>query len=97
MDRARMSEFEIKNLIAMRLALDHHNDRCPVPAEAFLLNPIDHGLFGFETLWGLPVLVDEDVAVKRAQIACSGSAERIEAELTEHIAANEGDASAEAA
>ena len=33
--------FEIVNLIAIRIGIDRHNLRCPIPAEAILLNPVD--------------------------------------------------------
>lgn len=46
--------FQVLNLMAMRRALDRHNAGCPEPARAFLLNPMDHGLLGWETLWGFP-------------------------------------------
>lgn len=76
-----MSEFELKNLIAMRIGLDRHNRNCPEPVEAFLVNPIDHGLLGYDSLWGIPVLPDESIRTKRFQIKCCGSAENIEEEL----------------
>lgn len=81
-----MSGFESKNLGAIRAALDHHNATCPVPANAILLNPVDHGLIGWDELWGLPVLADERVPTKRVRIQCDGSAFGIEDELTEAIA-----------
>lgn len=80
-----MSEFEIKNLIQIRLGIDRHNARCPAPARAILLNPIDHQLMGIQNLWGVPVVADDSVPVKRVQIDCEGSAERIEEELADHL------------
>jgi hypothetical protein len=77
--------FQVLNLIAMRRALDQHNDRCPEPARAFLLNPTDHGLLGWEDLWGIPVLADSRVPVKRFRIDCPGSAANIEGELAEYL------------
>lgn len=76
-----MTDFEVKNLIQIRVGLDRHNENCPAPAKAILLNPIDHQLMGFSNLWGVPVLADGSVPVKRVQIDCEGSAERIEEEL----------------
>jgi hypothetical protein len=67
-----MGLFHLRNLIAMRKALDLHNTNCPEPASAILLNPIDHGLLGWEELWGLPVLADDAVRVKKIQIQCDG-------------------------
>lgn len=42
--RPKASVFRVKNLVALRRALDAHNARCDESAEAILLNPIDHGL-----------------------------------------------------
>lgn len=76
-----MGEFEIANLAAIRAALDHHNGECPVPARAILLHPYDHGLMGWDELWGLPVLPDDRVPVKRVRIDCGGSAWTLDEEL----------------
>ena len=81
-----MSEFETKNLAAIRQALDAHNNSCPVPAKAILLNPVDHELMGWDELWGLPVLADDRVPTKRVRIDCDGSAYGIEDEIAEAIA-----------
>jgi len=80
-----VSGFESKNLAAIRAALDHHNADCPMPATAILLNPIDHGLIGWDELWGLPVLPDERVPTKRVRIQCDGSAFGIEDEVAEAV------------
>jgi hypothetical protein len=81
-----VSEFESKNLAAIRQALDAHNASCPVPAKAILLNPVDHELMGWDELWGLPVLADDRVPTKRVRIDCDGSAYGIEDEVAEAIA-----------
>lgn len=81
-----MSGFESKNLAAIRAALDHHNADCPVPANAILLNPVDHELMGWDELWGLPVLADERVPTKRVRIRCDGSAFGIEEQIAEAVA-----------
>ena len=81
-----MSQFAAKNLAAIKAALDQHNADCPVPANAILLNPVDHELLGFDELWGLPVLADERVPTKRVRIDCDGSAYGIEDEIAEAIA-----------
>lgn len=75
------SRFEIVNLVAMRAGLDQHNSRCPEQAEAIVLNPIDHGLLGYEVLWGIPVVFDPSVPTKVFRISCDGSADGIEGEL----------------
>jgi hypothetical protein len=76
-----MSEFHRKNLGAIRSALDQHNRECPIPATAILLNPTDHELIGVDNLWGLPVLADDRVQIKRVRISCDGSAWNVEEEL----------------
>lgn len=81
-----MSGFESKNLGAIRAALDQHNATCPVPATAILLNPVDHGLIGWDELWGLPVIADDRVPTKRVRIQCDGSAFGIEDEVADAIA-----------
>jgi hypothetical protein len=69
----------------MRMALDSHNARCSEPAHAILLNPIDHGLLGWDELWGLPVVASEDVKIKRIRIECDGEAsDEVEREVIEH-------------
>lgn len=78
-----MSRFEVANLVRIRAALDAHNSTCVLPARAILLNPIDHGLLGWPDLWGLPVLADADVPVKRVRIDCEASTLNIERELEE--------------
>jgi len=65
----------------MRSALDRHNLCCCVPASAFALNPVDHGLLGFDELWGLPVIPDAGVAMRRFELRCEASTVRIEDEL----------------
>ncbi|MFM8561740.1 MAG: hypothetical protein ACKOH7_03330 [Solirubrobacterales bacterium] len=80
-----MSDFESRNLAAIRAALDEHNGSCPVPANAILLNPVDHGLMGWDELWGLPVLADDRVPTKRVRIQCDGSAFGIEEEVAEAV------------
>ncbi len=67
---AKVRRFEVVNLAAIRRALDDHNATCEIPARAILLNPVDHGLLGWDTLWGLPVLADERVKVKHGKIDC---------------------------
>lgn len=65
-----MTQFFARNLRTMRRALEHHNATCPVPAKAFLLNPIDHGLMRVSNLWGVPVEPDPSIAVERFTLAC---------------------------
>ncbi|MEA2266760.1 MAG: hypothetical protein QOE27_2343 [Solirubrobacteraceae bacterium] len=52
---------------------------------AILLNPGNHELFGWDELWGIPVLPDDWVAPKRFRIDCDGSAFGIESEVAEMV------------
>jgi hypothetical protein len=74
--------FEIVNSFAIRAGIDRHNAKCPIPADAVLLNPIDHGLMGYQRLWGFPVLPEATVTTKCFRIRCEGSAAEIEHELS---------------
>ncbi|HEY4281345.1 MAG TPA: hypothetical protein VGM91_24245 [Conexibacter sp.] len=62
--------FTIKNLVRMREALDYHNRVCGTPANAITLNPLDHALLGWNLLWGVAVIADDSVGVKRFRIDC---------------------------
>lgn len=77
--------FEIANLIAIRRGIDHHNSECPRKVDAILLNPVDHGLLNHPRLWGLPVVADPKVKVKRFRLQCDGSPEEIEHELETYL------------
>lgn len=68
----QLTAFRLKNLVAIRHALDGHNATCPEPCEAILLHPFDHGLLPWHELWGVPVLADESVRVKHIRIECRG-------------------------
>jgi hypothetical protein len=76
---------EAEMLAFVRAGLDHHNQTCPMTPRAILLNPGNHELFGWDELWGIPVLPDERVAAKRFRIDCDGSAFGIEDELAEAV------------
>ena len=79
----------ILGLAFIRRGLDHHASTCPLAPRAILLNPGNFELFGWDELWGVPVLPDDRVAPKRFRIDCDGSAFGIEAEISEVIAAPE--------
>ena len=80
-----MASLEAEMLAHVRRGLDHHASTCPLAPRAILLNPGNHELFGWDELWGIPVLADERVAPKRFRIDCDGSAFGIEAELREAV------------
>lgn len=80
-----MSDFFRRNIAVFRWALDDHNQRCPVAAKAFLLNPEDYQEFGETMLWGLEVRPDDRVHAGFVRILCDGSAWRIEDELESYV------------
>lgn len=84
-----MASLEAEMLAFIRAGIDHHNQTCPMTPRAILLNPANHELFGWDELWGIPVLPDERVAPKRFRIDCDGSAFGIEDEVQEAIGADQ--------
>ena len=78
---------EAEMLAFIRTGLDHHAGTCPLAPRAILLNPGNHELFGWDELWGIPVLPDERVAPKRFRIDCDGSSFGIEEEVAEAVGA----------
>lgn len=65
----------------VKAGLAHHDSTCPMPAKAILLNPANHELFGWDEMFGVPVVPDERVQPKRFRIHCDGSAFGIEEAL----------------
>ena len=82
-----MASLEAEMLEFIRRGLDHHASPVRWRRRAILLNPGNYELFGWEELWGIPVLADDRVAPKRFRIDCDGSAFGIEEELREAVAA----------
>ncbi len=80
-----MASLEAEMLEFIRRGLDHHNASCPLPARSILLNPANHEMFGWDELWGLPVMPDDRIAPKRFRIDCGGSAFGIEGEVAEAV------------
>ncbi|HEX4106533.1 MAG TPA: hypothetical protein VHX88_00275 [Solirubrobacteraceae bacterium] len=84
-----MASLEAEMLAFIRAGLDHHAQSCPMTPKAILLNPGNHELFGWDELWGIPVLADPRVAPKRFRIDCDGSAFGIEEEVAQAVAAQQ--------
>jgi hypothetical protein len=84
-----MASLEAEMLAFIRNGLDHHASTCPLAPRAILLNPGNFELFGWDELWGVPVLPDDRVAPKRFRIDCSGSAFGIEDEIADEIRISE--------
>ena len=80
-----MASLDAEMLAAVRQGLDTHNATCPMPARAILLNPANHELFGWDELWGIPVVPDDRVAPRRFRIDCDGSAFGIEDEMEQMV------------
>ena len=85
LDFPDVSSLEAEMLEFIRRGIDHHAESCPLAPRAILLNPGNHEMFGWDELWGIPVLADERVAPKRFRIDCDGSAFGIEAEVAEVV------------
>jgi hypothetical protein len=84
-----MASLEAEMLEFIRRGIDHHAQSCPLAPKAILLNPGNHELFGWDELWGIPVLADERVAPKRFRIDCDGSAFGIEEEVAQEVRISE--------
>jgi hypothetical protein len=84
-----MATLEAEMLAHVRRGLDHHASSCPLAPRAILLNPGNYELFGWDELWGIPVLPDDRVAPKRFRIDCDGSAFGIEDEIEQEIKGGE--------
>jgi hypothetical protein len=80
-----VASLEAEMLAFIRRGLDHHASTCPLAPRAILLNPGNHELFGWDELWGVPVLPDDRVAPKRFRIDCDGSAFGIEEEVAQTV------------
>jgi hypothetical protein len=80
-----MASLEAEMLEFIRRGLDQHAQTCPMTPRAILLNPANHELFGWDELWGIPVLPDDRVAPKRFRIDCDGSAFGIEEEVADYV------------
>ena len=68
-------------------ALAHHDQTCPMPAQAILLSHFDYERFGWEEVKGVPVHAADDIQPERFRIQCDGSANGIEDAVEDFIAA----------
>ena len=80
-----MASLEAEMLQFITEGLRHHDQTCPMPAQAILLNPGNYELFGWDDVKGIPVIADERVAPKRFRIQCDGSAFGIEEVVEEFV------------
>jgi hypothetical protein len=61
---------EIEILEHIQAAWEQHAAECDRPPKAILFNPGNHGLVGWDEVFGLPVLPDERVEPKRFLLVC---------------------------
>ncbi|MBI5311275.1 MAG: hypothetical protein HZB14_09685 [Actinobacteria bacterium] len=73
-----MSSLEAKMLENIVKALAHHDQTCPMPAQAILLSSFDHERFGWDEVKGVPVQAADGIQPERFRIQCEGSAAGIE-------------------
>jgi hypothetical protein len=78
-------DLEQEMLARIKLAVEHHNATCPMPARAILLNSGNYELFGRDELFGLRLEPRDDIPPKRFRIDCPGSAYGIENEIEEMV------------
>lgn len=71
----------------IKMGLDDHASHCPLQPKAILLNPGNHELFGWDELYGIPVLPDDRVQPQRFRIDCDGSAFGLEDEIEQLLSA----------
>lgn len=61
---------DVEILTNVGSALVEHDQECDQPVKAVMLNPGNHGLLGWDELYGLPVLSDPAVDPKRFKLVC---------------------------
>ena len=78
-------DLETEMIAHIKAGLQHHDDTCPMPARAILLNSGNYELFVRTELFGLPLEPRDDIPPKRFRIDCPGSAYGIEDEIAEAV------------
>ena len=78
-------DLESEMMSRIKLAIEHHDATCPMPARAILMNSGNYELFGRDELFGLPVEPRDNIPPKRFRIDCPGSAYGIEDEIAEQV------------
>jgi hypothetical protein len=63
-------DLEVEMLENILEALTSHDEECPLAPRAILMNPANYALIGWDEVFGFPVLPDERVGNKRAQLIC---------------------------
>ena len=78
-------DLESEMMSRIKLAIEHHDATCPMPARAILMNSGNYELFGRDELFGLPIEPRDSIPPKRFRIDCPGSAYGIEDEIAEQV------------
>lgn len=76
---------EAKMLENIVRGLEHHDQSCPMPAQAVLISHFDRERFDWEDVNGVPVVAADDIQPERFRIQCEGSANGIEDAVEEFI------------
>ena len=66
-----MSAAEAKNLEAISLAIDQHNEGCEWPAVAIEMNPFEVERLGWDTIRGLPIRANAELGTGRFRVVCA--------------------------
>jgi hypothetical protein len=75
------TDFKLKNVAHIREVLERHRLTCPDQVQGILLNPIDYMALDVGELWGIPLIPDETVEVKRSRFRCLGDRHQTEQAL----------------
>ena len=70
-----MPSSEAKNLEAISRAIDQHNRSCEYPAVAVAMNPYEVERLGWDSIRGLPIRPDPNLATGRFDVICGGGEE----------------------
>ena len=62
---------EAKNLEAISLAIDQHNEGCEWPAIAIEMNPFEVERLGWDSIRGLPVRPNGELGTGAFRVVCS--------------------------
>jgi hypothetical protein len=66
-----MSSSESKNLEAIVKAIEHHNTSCEFPAVAVAMNPFEVDRLGWDSIKGLPIRPEPNMATGSFRIICA--------------------------
>lgn len=73
---------EVKNLEAIKKALDKHARECEFPAVEILMNPFEVERLDWDSISGVPIVGDNSIGTGRFRIVCAGELNEKEEEET---------------